>query len=266
MADAPVHPGVVSTGGRLEGRSSEQVRGAAESGAAPVGPQRRLHSPRQCREIPVVYSTVVQLEGELVQQPGPVPTSRRSRDPDLDSSLDDLDRGSPGGSRPCLLPSPVPAGGRARLGDRSATSRSDRASAPPTGRRGGPSFWAVYLGDGRVRMGPCGRRLLDLLTPLPLAGAPSSLVSGAAAGSHTTRLRTGLQKLDTTSSETLDARGVMPRDLGVASAARPWGVVSSGPLRHTGDGVSLGASKDLERQVRSPPTFTCSAQLLGPMS
>jgi hypothetical protein len=145
----------------------------------------------QAWEVAVVDATVVQLGGELTEQPGPRATGRRGRDPDLDAAFDDLHRGETRDGGPALLPGSVPAGGRTPLRNRSPTSRRDRPAAPPTGPRRGPSLATACLGIGRARPGHAGPRWLrPLATPgllfptLPLPLTLSGSVSGTPAVSH----------------------------------------------------------------------------------
>src|SRR5687768_5282372 len=94
---------------------SEQVGSAGEVRSSPVPLQYGLQGPRQSRQVAVVDPSVVQLAGELAEQPRPVAAGGRERHLDLNASLDELNCGQTGGSRPGLLPRPVPAGGRAPL-------------------------------------------------------------------------------------------------------------------------------------------------------
>jgi hypothetical protein len=86
----------------------------------------------------------------------------------------------------------VPAGSRAPLRDWPPASRSDRSTAPPTGRRCGPAVSPFNSGAAPRPAGPLHWRSLCLLVPLLLRLAASSLVQ-ASATPMTTTLHTGLQ-------------------------------------------------------------------------
>jgi hypothetical protein len=165
------------------GARSVRERGAGEARSSPVRRQYGLHRPRDRGQVAVVDPPVVQLAGELAEQPGPVAAGGHERHPDFDAPLDELHRGQTGGSGPGLLPRPVPAGGGAPLRDRPQPSRRDQCTAPPACRRRGPPFGTVPVRCGPVRAGlrGCPR---GLLTPLPLALPLSGSGFGGAAGSH----------------------------------------------------------------------------------
>lgn len=167
----------------LSGRS-EEVRCAAPARPPPVGPQDRVQCPAEGGQVPVVDTAVIQLTGELAEQPRPVSTGRLERYTDLDPPLDHLHRRPAGFRRAALLPGPVPAGGRAPLRDRAAPARGDRSAAPSASRRGGPSFGPVCRMTGLVRTGAFFRRLLLALAGLLLARPPSGSVLRGAACSH----------------------------------------------------------------------------------
>ncbi len=167
------------TGGLLEGQGVVHARGPAQVRAPSVGLQHKLQRPGEAGEVAVVHPSVVQLVGELAEQPGPVPSGRFEGDADLHSPFHHLDRGPVRGRGSGLLPGTVPACGRTPLGDRSSDPRRDRSAAPTAGRRRGPSRATVRLGTGRLREIPLGWRPLGLLTPLSLAFTRSSPVAGA---------------------------------------------------------------------------------------
>ncbi len=163
----------------------------ADVGPAVVGIEDGVQRDGQTEEVAVVDSPVVELLGQFRKRLGPVSARERQPRRDLHSPLDYLDCRVAGGCGPRLLPGAVTARGRAPLRDRSPASRSDRPTAPPTGRRSSPSCAAVDVGAGRRRASRLRRRAsllnrrpLDVLTSLPLALASSSSVRGAAADSH----------------------------------------------------------------------------------
>src|SRR3712207_1501370 len=59
---------------------SGEAGGAAPAGPPPVGPQHRLQRPAERGQVAVIDAAVVQLTGELAEQPRPVPTGRLERD------------------------------------------------------------------------------------------------------------------------------------------------------------------------------------------
>ncbi len=69
------------------------VGGSGHACAPPIGLQRGLQCPGEAGEVTVVDTTVVQLAGELAEQPRPVMAGGRQRASDLDAPLDDVQRG-----------------------------------------------------------------------------------------------------------------------------------------------------------------------------
>jgi hypothetical protein len=165
------------------GRSGE-VRCAAPARPPPVRPQDRVQCPAEGGQVPVVDAPVIQLTGELAEQPRPVSTGRLEGYTDLDPPLDHLHCRPAGVRRAALLPGPVPAGGRAPLRDRAAAARGDRSAAPSAGRRGDAAFGPVRRRAGLVGTGALHCGLLVALTALLFTGPPSCPVFVGAARSH----------------------------------------------------------------------------------
>ena len=132
-----------------KGRRTSDVP-VADVRSPAVGSENGTQGRGQLGEVAVVDATVVELAGELGEQPGPVPAGRRGWHADFHVSFHHVDRGSSGGRRPCLFPGAMPAGGRTPLRDRPPASWSDGSTAPTTGRRRGPSFGTVHVRCGRV--------------------------------------------------------------------------------------------------------------------
>jgi hypothetical protein len=72
--------------------SPQTGRSAPHVGPAAHRIQHGSQSGREAIEVAVVDPTVVDLMGELVEQPGPVPPGRGHGHRDLHAALDDLDR------------------------------------------------------------------------------------------------------------------------------------------------------------------------------
>jgi hypothetical protein len=189
--------------------------------AAPVRLQYGLQGPRQGGQVAVVHPPVVQLAGELAEQPRPGAAGGHKRHLHFDAPLDELHRGQTGGSRPGLLPRPVPAGSRAPLRDRPPASRRDGSTAPPAECRSVPPFATVHVRCSRARASLRGRPL-GLLTPLLLSLPLLRSISGAAAVSMPSRLRTSLQKPVTTNRQTSRCMRCAPLDLAVSPMAWRW--------------------------------------------
>ncbi|RZU30542.1 hypothetical protein BKA19_0160 [Blastococcus saxobsidens] len=163
---------------------SGEVRCAAPARPPPVRPQHRVQCPAEGGHVPVVDAAVIQLTGELAEQPRPVPAGRLEGYTNLDPPLDHLHCRPTGVRGAALLPGSMPAGGRAPLRDGAAAARGDRSAAPSADRRGGASFRPVRRWGAPVRTGAFHRGVLALLAVLLLARPPSSPVLGGAAGSH----------------------------------------------------------------------------------
>lgn len=172
---------------------SGQVGRAAPVRPPPKGPQDRLQCPAEAGQVPVVDAAVVQLTGELTEQPRPVPAGRLAWYMDFDPPLDHLHSRPAGGRRAALFPGSMSAGGRAPLRDRAAAAWGDRSAAPSAGRRGGASFRPGRHGGGPVRTGTFYSGGLPLLSALLLACPPSSPVLGSAAGAHALSVQALLQ-------------------------------------------------------------------------
>jgi hypothetical protein len=170
-----------------------------------VGLQHGLECSGEAGKVTVVDAPVVQLAGKLDEELRPVAPGRFEGDADLDVSFHHLDCSSFGGRGASLFPGSVSAGGRTPLGDRSPASRSDRPTAPTTGRRGDPSRATVYFGVGRVRECLLGRCQLDVLASLPFAFPPRRPVFRLPLFPMPKTMQTILQQLVTTSQETGDA-------------------------------------------------------------
>ena len=69
-----------------------QVGSAGEVRTSPVSLQYGIQGPRTGWQVTVVDPPVIQLAGELAEQPWPVAPGRRERRLDFDASLDDLHR------------------------------------------------------------------------------------------------------------------------------------------------------------------------------
>jgi hypothetical protein len=178
--------------------------------SSPVRLQYGLQGARQGWQVAVVHPPVVQLAGEVAEQPGPVAAGGHERHLDFDAPLDELHCRQTGGSGPGLFPSPVPASGRAPLRDWPPAGRSDGSTAPAAGPRCDPPFGTVRVRCGLIRAGPRGRPLV--LTPLPLALPSPGSVLRTPTGSHA--VKTPDESPETRHHELRDRQGMdAPLDL-----------------------------------------------------
>src|SRR3569833_3497338 len=117
----------------------------------------------------VVDAAVVELVCKLAEQPGPVPSGGIHGYTDRHQSLNDVDRGSVRGGSSLLFPSPMPAGGRTPLRDRSPTAQRDQAGAPSASRGSRTSCAGIGPNGARIGGSRFGLCRGDLPAALPLA-------------------------------------------------------------------------------------------------
>ena len=172
---------------------SREVGRATPAGPPPVGLQDRVQCPAEGGQVPVVDAAVIQLTGELAEQPRPVPAGRLEGDADFDPPLNHLHRRTAGGRCAALFPGSMPAGGRAPLRDRAPAARRDRSTAPSADRRGGAPFRPVRRWGGPIRTGTFYWGVLPVPAALFRTRPPSSPVIGSAADFHALRVQAVLR-------------------------------------------------------------------------